>query len=103
MVIVVDVVVVLLKYSFYSAAQLFTYLSCFRCIDMLCHDIFLFPSLKQQIFFDIYKLFLFDSGIAASISGELSGEEVARVCIETKADIILVQNEQILKKVIYSP
>ena len=33
--------VVLLKYSFYSAAQLFTYLSCFRCIDMLCHDLFL--------------------------------------------------------------
>ena len=61
-----------------------------------------FPSLKQQIFFDNYKIFLFDRGIAASISGELSGEEVARVCIETKADIVLVQNEQILKKVIYS-
>ena len=46
--------------------------------------------------------FLF-RGIAASISGELSGEDIARVCIDSKADIIMVQNEQILKKVIYAP
>ena len=42
-------------------------------------------------------------GIAAGISGELSGEDIARICIDCKADIIMVQNEQILKKVIYRP
>ena len=62
----------------------------------------IFSFLKTANIFRQLKIFLFDRGIAASISGELSGEEVARVCIETKADIILVQNEQILKKVIYS-
>lgn len=62
----------------------------------------IFSFFKTANIFRQLKIFLFDSGIAASISGELSGEEVARVCIETKADIILVQNEQILKKVIYS-
>lgn len=39
-------------------------------------------------------------GIAAGISGELSGEDIARVCIDCKADIIMVQNEQILKKIL---
>ena len=48
------------------------------------------------------KLICYYSGIAAGISGELSGEDIARVCIDCKADIIMVQNEQILKKVIYS-
>ena len=62
----------------------------------------IFSFFKTANIFRQLKIFLFDRGIAASISGELSGEEVARVCIETKADIILVQNEQILKKVIYS-
>ena len=62
----------------------------------------IFSFFKTANIFQQLKIFLFDRGIAASISGELSGEEVARVCIETKADIILVQNEQILKKVIYS-
>ena len=62
----------------------------------------IFSFFKTANIFRQLKIFLFHSGIAASISGELSGEEVARVCIETKADIILVQNEQILKKVIYS-
>ena len=62
----------------------------------------IFSFFKAANIFQQLKIFLFDRGIAASISGELSGEEVARVCIETKADIILVQNEQILKKVIYS-
>ena len=62
----------------------------------------IYSSFKTANIFQQLKIFLFDRGIAASISGELSGEEVARVCIETKADIILVQNEQILKKVIYS-
>ena len=62
----------------------------------------IFSFFKAANIFRQLKIFLFDRGIAASISGELSGEEVARVCIETKADIILVQNEQILKKVIYS-
>ena len=62
----------------------------------------IFSFFKAANIFRRLKIFLFDRGIAASISGELSGEEVARVCIETKADIILVQNEQILKKVIYS-
>ena len=50
----------------------------------------------------ISYFFLF-RGIAAGISGELSGEDIARVCIDCKADIIMVQNEQILKKVIYAP
>lgn len=42
-------------------------------------------------------------GIAAGISAELSGEDIARVCIDCKADIIMAQNEQVLKKVIYAP
>jgi len=39
-------------------------------------------------------------GIAAGISAELSGEDIARVCIDCKADIIMVQNEQVLKKIL---
>ena len=37
----------------------------------------------------------------AGISPDLGGEDIARICIDCKADIIMVQNEQILKKVIY--
>ena len=40
-------------------------------------------------------------GVAAGVSPELGGDDIARICIECKADIIMVQNEQILKKVIY--
>ena len=40
-------------------------------------------------------------GVAAGVSAELGGDDIARICIECKADIIMVQNEQILKKVIY--
>ena len=36
------------------------------------------------------------------LSADLGGEDIARICIDCKADIIMVQNEQILKKVIYS-
>ena len=39
--------------------------------------------------------------MAAGVSAELGGDDIARICIECKADIIMVQNEQILKKVIY--
>ena len=35
------------------------------------------------------------------LSADLGGEDIARICIDCKADIIMVQNEQILKKVIY--
>ena len=35
------------------------------------------------------------------MSPDLGGEDIARICIDCKADIIMVQNEQILKKVIY--
>ena len=35
------------------------------------------------------------------MSPELGGDDIARICIDCKADIIMVQNEQILKKVIY--
>ena len=49
-----------------------------------------------------FDCFIIFSGIAAGISGDLSGEDIARFCIDCKADIIMVQNEQILKKVIYS-
>ena len=45
-------------------------------------------------------MFLF-RGVAAGVSAELGGDDIARICIECKADIIMVQNEQILKKVIY--
>ena len=45
-------------------------------------------------------VFLF-RGVAAGVSAELGGDDIARICIECKADIIMVQNEQILKKVIY--
>ena len=44
-----------------------------------------------------------DRGVAAGVSAELGGEDIARICIECKADIIMVQSEQILKKVIYIP
>ena len=39
--------------------------------------------------------------MVAGISPDLGGEDIARICIDCKADIIMVQNEQILKKVIY--
>ena len=39
-------------------------------------------------------------GIAAGLSAELSGEEIARACIDCKADIVLVQTEAVLKKLL---
>ena len=40
-------------------------------------------------------------GLVTGLSADLGGEDIARICIDCKADIIMVQNEQILKKVIY--
>ena len=39
-------------------------------------------------------------GLVTGLSADLGGEDIARICIDCKADIIMVQNEQILKKVI---
>ena len=41
-------------------------------------------------------------GLVTGLSADLGGEDIARICIDCKADIIMVQNEQILKKVIYT-
>ena len=38
-------------------------------------------------------------GIAAGISAALSAEEIARICIDCKADVVVVQHEALLKKV----
>ena len=43
----------------------------------------------------------FCRGISAGISPSTSMEDIARICIDCKADIILVENESLLKKVIY--
>ena len=40
------------------------------------------------------------SGISAGICSGLSGEDIARICIDCKADIIVVEHEALLKKVI---
>lgn len=39
-------------------------------------------------------------GIAAGICSGLSGEDIARICIDCKADIIVVENEALLKKIL---
>ena len=44
----------------------------------------------------IYEL----SGISAGICSGTSGEDIARICIDCKADIIVVEHEALLKKVI---
>ena len=38
-------------------------------------------------------------GIAAGISAALSAEEIARICIDCKADVVVVQHEALVKKV----
>ena len=40
------------------------------------------------------------SGISAGICSGMSGEDIARICIDCKADIIVVEHEALLKKVI---
>ena len=39
-------------------------------------------------------------GIAAGLHQGLSAEEVARICIDCKADVIVVESEALLKKVL---
>ena len=39
-------------------------------------------------------------GISAGVNESLSAEEVARICIDCKADLIVVENEALLKKVL---
>ena len=40
-------------------------------------------------------------GISAGICSGMSAEDIARICIDCKADIIVVEHEALLKKVIY--
>lgn len=40
------------------------------------------------------------SGIAVGLFYQLGHEEISKVCLESKADIIVVENEQVLKKVL---
>lgn len=39
-------------------------------------------------------------GIAAGINESLSAEEIARICIDCKADVIFVESESLLKKIL---
>ena len=47
----------------------------------------------------ISSLSAISRGIAAGICPGLSGEDIARICIDCKADIIVVEHEALLKKV----
>ena len=50
---------------------------------------------------NLWKIFLIliYRGIAAGICSGLNGEDIARICIDCKADIIVVEHEALLKKV----
>ena len=45
-------------------------------------------------------IFIFFSGIAVGLYHEYGHEEISRVALECKADIIVVENEALLKKVL---
>ena len=54
----------------------------------------------HSIFFTYVFIVCFSSGIAVGLFHEYGHEEISKVALECKADIIVVENETLLKKVL---
>ena len=55
----------------------------------------------RRILSNYYSIKFELRGISAGICSGMSAEDIARICIDCKADIIVVEHEALLKKVIY--
>ena len=61
---------------------------------------FINSSANSEYFHDYVVCFLFCSGISVGLFHEFGADEIARVSLECKADIMIVENELLLKRVL---